>query len=133
MQVCECGCGKQIESNSNRRQRYFNTSCRDRVYHVRYRKDRTTKPVLSRAPLIEKIEIAARAHVKRDEPSNYREVSRRVAARLGKNFEAVSRQLFRIKQHPNRPLALEVADEWAIGLGYHPSLIWPEWFQLEVA
>lgn len=61
------------------------------------------------------------------EERNIRVAARQIAARFGTDECSEARQLMRIKSGKSPSVTERTADRLAIGLGFHPCQIWPEW------
>lgn len=109
---------------------FCSPKCENRYYWVR-RGSQCREVQLPVAPLLSLIDMEAKRcrHAHGDQLElNYSEVARRVAARIGSTHAAMHRSLFRMKKKEH--ISLLIADQWAIGLGLHPMLIWgDDWFK----
>lgn len=75
-------------------------------------------------PLIERAEAMWRPSEGHSDPQNEPTRAGKLASALGISVEAVRRRL-------DAGATERVADQWAVTLGTHPALLWPEWYEVD--
>lgn len=75
-------------------------------------------------PLIERAEAMWRPGEGHSDPQNEPTRAGKLASALGISVDTVRRQ-------ENQGLTERRADQWAVTLGTHPALLWPEWYEVD--